>query len=149
CVYLGGVEMKLLLVCGPWSSGTSLVAGLLARVGATGFGPHFTTNDPHTGNSYELVAFRDLVQTFASEQTLSVRPGIDIKAQLRNFHNRIVNQELGYYDDKPDAPIFLKYPLSALVIPEICAVFDTRLIYVLRPLADIEVTRRRRGWAER
>src|SRR5262245_25216782 len=105
--------MKLVLVCGPWSSGTSVVAGLLARLGATGFAPHWITYDPRTGNSYELVAFRDLVQTFASEQTLSVRPGIDIKAQLRNFHDRVVNQELGYYDDKSNTPIFLKYPLSA------------------------------------
>jgi protein O-GlcNAc transferase len=140
--------MKLLLVCGPWSSGTSVVAGLLARLGAIGFGPYFSTNDERTSNSYELTAFRGLVQSFASEQTLSLKPGIDVKAQIRRFHDRIVNQEFGHHDEKSDAPIFLKYPLSALVIPQICEVFETRLIYVLRPLRDIEATRRRRGWPE-
>jgi protein O-GlcNAc transferase len=140
--------MKLLLVCGPWSSGTSVVADLLAKLGAIGFGPYFRTNDERTGNSYELIAFRDLMQSFASEQTLSVKPGIDVKAHIRGFHDRIVNQEFGRYDQKSDTPIFLKYPLSALVIPQICEVFETRLIYVLRPLGDIEATRRRRGWAE-
>jgi hypothetical protein len=140
--------MKLLLVCGPWSSGTSVVAGLLAKLGATGFGPYFSTNDERTSNSYELVAFRNLVQAFASEETLSVKPGIDVRAQLRTFHDRIVNQELGFYDDKSGGPIFLKYPLSALVIPQICEIFETRLIYVVRSVQDIEATRRRRGWPE-
>jgi hypothetical protein len=140
--------MKLLLVCGPWSSGTSVVAGLLAKLGAMGFGPYFITYDQRTGNSYELIAFRKLVQDFASEQTLALKPGVDVKAQLRKFRDCIANQELGYYDVKSDTPIFLKYPLSALVIPQICEVFETRLIYVLRPLRDIEATRKRRGWPE-
>ena len=43
-------------------------------------------------------------------------------------------------------PLFLKYPLSAMLLPEICRVFSTRLVYVLRPLADIEATRQRRDW---
>lgn len=140
--------MKLLLVCGPWSSGTSVVAGLLAKLGAAGFGPYFNTNDERTSDSYELVAFRNLVQAFASEETLSVKPGIDVRAQLRTFHDRIVNQELGLYDAKSGGPIFLKYPLSALVIPQICDVFETRLVYVVRSVQDIEATRRRRGWPE-
>jgi len=140
--------MKLLLVCGPWSSGTSVVAGLLAKLGATGFGPYFSTNDERTNNSYESVAFRHLVQAFASEETLSLKPGIDVRAQLRTFHDRIVNQELGFYDEKSGGPIFLKYPLSALVIPQICDVFETRLVYVVRSVQDIEATRRRRRWPE-
>lgn len=31
-------------------------------------------------------------------------------------------------------------------MPWICNVFDTRLIYVVRPIADIEATRQRRAW---
>ena len=140
--------MKLLLICGPWGSGTSVVAGLLERLGAIGFGPYAITIDERTANSYELNAFRDSVQAFASEQTLSLKPGIDVTAELRKFHDRIVNQELGPYDDKSGRPIFLKYPLSALVIPQICQVFETRLIYVLRPPRDIEATRMRRMWSQ-
>jgi len=44
-------------------------------------------------------------------------------------------------------PLFLKYPPSALLIPEICQVFDTRLVYVLRPMQAIEATCERRSWA--
>jgi hypothetical protein len=140
--------MKLLLVCGPFGSGTSLVAGLLAKLGAIGFGPFFETNDKRTGNSYELIAFRNLVQTLASEQNLALNPGIDPKESLRNFRDRILNQEFGSYDENTGRPIFLKHPLSALVIPQICEVFDTRLIYVVRSMQDIEATRIRRRWPE-
>ena len=45
-------------------------------------------------------------------------------------------------------PLFLKFPLSALLIPELCRAFRTRLVYVLRPLEEIEATRKRRGWPE-
>jgi hypothetical protein len=140
--------MKLLLVCGPWSSGTSAVAGVLEKLGATGFGPYLKTNDERTSNSYELIAFRKLVLGFASEESLSVKPGIDVRAQLRIFRDRILNQEFGSYDEKSGPPIFLKYPLSALVIPQICDVFDTRLVYVVRSVQEIEATRRRRCWPE-
>ena len=44
-------------------------------------------------------------------------------------------------------PLFLKYPPSALLIPEICKVFATRLVYVLRPMQAIEATCERRNWA--
>ena len=141
--------MKLLLVCGPWGSGTTAVAGLLLRLGAVGFGPYFHTNDPHTGNAYELVPFRDLIRRFASEQTLTLQEGAsaEVDAALRQFRGRIENRELGPYDSA-GPPIFLKYPLSALVLPDICRVFETRLIAVERSLAQIERTRLRRRWAE-
>jgi hypothetical protein len=40
--------MKLLLVCGPFGSGTTAVAGLLARLGAIGFGPYYQPADERT-----------------------------------------------------------------------------------------------------
>jgi hypothetical protein len=40
----------------------------------------------------------------------------------------------------------LKHGLAALFLPELCEVFDVRLVGVLRPLADIEATRLRRKW---
>jgi hypothetical protein len=137
-------RVKLLLVCGPWSSGTTAVAGLLAKLGVIGLDPYFTTNDQRTRNTYESIAFREVIRSVASEETLTLRPRIDVIGHLREFHDRILKQEFG----RGDGPIFLKYPLSALVIPQICEVFETRLIYVLRPLLDIEATRRRRAWLE-
>lgn len=143
--------MKLLLVCGPWGSGTTAVAGLLERLGAVGFGPYFHTRDPRTPNSYELLPFRELVAHFASEATMSLLDGTaeQVEAALRDFRRRIDKNEFGPYDSGSSPPIFLKYPLSALVLPQICRVFETKLISVLRPLAQIERTRLRRNWAAR
>ena len=56
------------------------------------------------------------------------------------------NRSSDSYDLRFPKPIFLKYPLSALVVRQLCEVFDTKLIYVMRPLDDIERTRLRRNW---
>ena len=116
--------MKLLLVCGPWGSGTTAVAGLLERLGAVGFGRYFHTRDPRTPNSYEFLPFRELVARFASESTVSLRDGVaeEVQAALRDFRRRIERHEFGPYDSATSPPIFLKYPLSALVVPQICCV---------------------------
>jgi Sulfotransferase domain len=138
--------MKLLLVCGPFGSGTTAVAGLLARLGAIGFGPYYRPADERTPDSHELIAFRDLMLTLASEETTTLLPGADVKTALDRFRDRIANQELGAYDDGAAISIFLKHPLAALIIPQICAAFETRLIYLVRPVRDIEASRRRRKW---
>jgi len=139
--------MKLLLACGPWCSGTSAVAGLLERLGAVGFGPYMQINDSKRPNTYEFIPFRDTLRTFISPRTLSLTPdSVDVEAKLRKLRTRMENQEFGPYDATAGRPIFLKHPLSALVISQICNVFDTKLIYVLRPLTDIEATHQRRRW---
>jgi hypothetical protein len=69
-----------------------------------------------------------------------------VKTALDEFRDRITNQALGPYDRNAGIPIFLKHPLSALIIPQICSAFETRLIYLVRPVRDIESSRRRRKW---
>lgn len=138
--------MKLLLVCGPFGSGTTAVAGLLARLGAVGFGPYYQPSDERTPNSHELIVFRELLLTLASEETTTLRSETDVKMALDKFRERIANQKFGPYDNNSEIPIFLKHPLSALIIPEICAAFETRLIHLVRPVRDIEASRRRRQW---
>jgi len=95
------------------------------------------------------MAFRDALLPFMSENTVSLKASVlpsQVLPGLRKLRACIENKELGPYDSASGQPIFLKYPLSAVVIPEICRVFDTKLVYVLRPFADIERTRQRRGW---
>jgi hypothetical protein len=129
-------------------SGTTAVAGIIATLGARGVGAYYQTSDPRTPNSYESVPFRDIVGRFASEKTVALKPGSARAALtgLRDFRRRIVLEEFGTFDPSDAVPIFFKYPLSALLLRPICEVFDTRLIYVIRPLADIEITRARRRW---
>lgn len=140
--------MKLILVCGPWSSGTSAVSGMLDALSVDGFGPYFRTNDQRTRNSFESLAFREAVDSVASDQTLALSvPPQEVVARLQDLKAKVTAQRETSGVDA-NAPLFLKYPLSALVIPQVCRVFDTRLVYVLRPSKDIEATRVRRQWSE-
>ena len=142
-------RIKLLLICGPWGSGTTAVAGMVARLGTDTIEPYYTTSDPRTRNSYESLPFLKIVQRYASERTLKRKvPSERIVAALSDFHDRIARGEFGRRERRNPAPIFLKCPVSALLLPEICAVFDTQLVYVNRPLEDIEKTRMRRMWSE-
>ena len=134
--------MELILVCGPWSSGTTVVAGLLERLGLRGLPPYFETKDPRTPNSFESMDFRRLIGELLDENTLRMRVDWSLAQQrLLEFRKRLEQEA-----DAGATPLFLKYPPSALLIPEICQVFATRLIYVLRPMQAIEATRERRNW---
>ena len=134
--------MELILVCGPWSSGTTVVAGLLERLGLRGLPPYFVTSDPRTPNSFESMDFRRLIGELLDENTLRMRVDwSQAKQRLFEFRKRLEQQA-----DDGTVPLFLKYPPSALLIPEICQVFTTRLVYVLRPMQAIEATRERRNW---
>jgi hypothetical protein len=140
------MTMKLILICGPWSSGTTAVAGMLDQLGMNGMGPFFQTNDERTKNSFESLAFRTVIDQLADETTLELKAERPKAVKvLKAFREQL--EADGGVGENPELQIFLKYPLSALLIPQIARVFDTRLIYVLRPLKDIEATRTRRGWA--
>lgn len=141
-------KMKLVLVCGAWGGGTSAVAGLLANLGARGFGPYHHTNEPRTPVSFEFMAFRETILQLACERTLALKPdgARRARAGLLRLHRRIERQKYGRHDPDGPIPILFKYPLSALVIPQICDVFDTRLVYVRRSLEEIERSRVRRNW---
>lgn len=138
--------MKLIFVCGPWSSGTTAVSGMLDALGLDGCGPFFRTNDVRTPNSFESQAFRAVVDSVFSEETLQPKVSAQAaRAALVDFRASL----LATHGPQPAAEgprIFLKYPLASLLIPQICQVFDTRLVYVLRPLREIEATRTRRNW---
>jgi hypothetical protein len=134
--------MNLILVCGPWSSGTTAVSGMLEQLGARGLPPYFHTNDPRTPNSFESEAFRQVIGELADENTLGMRVDLPVaQARLGDFRARLETEFAGNA-----TPLYLKYPLSTVLLPEICQVFSPRLVYVLRPLLEIEATRRRRGW---
>lgn len=136
-------KIPLILVLGPWSSGTSATAGMLAKAGLNAPGPYVSTNDPRTQDTYEMKAFQQLLQTLASESTMKLTASSEmIYTELANFHDSLLpcyNQQLGI-------PIMLKHALAAMVLPQLCEVFDTRIVGVLRPLEQIETTKQRRKW---
>lgn len=109
----------------------------------SGPGPYHRTNDPRTPNSYELVAFIELVLALVSEETMLLKPGASVESALSELKSALAKLAPA----GESRPIFLKHPAAALIIPQICQVFDTKLIYVLRAMKDIEATRQRRNWA--
>ena len=140
--------MKLVLVCGAWGSGTSVVAGALVRIGCHAPGPFLQSNDPRTPNTYESIPFIDTVRSLVSDTTLELSAPsreavIEALARFREGFLREACRQRGVSEE---GPVLLKYPLSAVIIGEIARAFDTRLIVVLRPLDQIEDTRKRRNW---
>jgi hypothetical protein len=139
---------RVVLVSGAWGSGTSAVAGALCCMGYSGLGPFYETNDIRTPNSFEFIGFRELILKLASEPKVKVTEKSEaiINREISIFKQRILNQEFGVFDPLKSPPLFFKFPLSALFIPELAAHFDVRLIVVTRPLDEIENTRLRRKW---
>ena len=140
--------MRILLVSGPWGSGTTAVAGLLARLGVISFGPYFESNDPRTRNTYEFLPFREVVRRHVCVRTLcrGNSAAEEVEHDFRALRGRIEEQEFGPYKPNASVPILFKSPPSAFLLREICRVFDLRLIVVRRSLEQIEKSRLRRGW---
>lgn len=141
--------MKLVLICGAWGSGTSVVTGALVRMGYHAPGPFFWSNDPRTPNTYECLPFIELVRKLVSGTTLELSvPSRDVVIEeLAAFKENVLCNACRQRGVSDDGPVVLKHPLSAVILNEITQVFDTRLIVVLRPLDQIEETRRRRNWS--
>jgi|TARA_B100000315_G_C14435971_1_gene522433 hypothetical protein len=141
--------MKIVLIAGAFGSGTSAVAGALHHMGISTVPPHFHTNDPRTPNSYESQAFRDIVRSFADENTLTVdTTKSDLFVQrLKNFLANVEASRRPPSGDDYPAYIALKHPLASICLNEITLAFDPTIILLHRPLEEIEATRIRRGWA--
>lgn len=137
------MRQRLFLVCGPWGSGTTAVVRVLKECGAQVPSPFFQTNDLKTRDSHEMQLFRSTVLDHVNESTLKrTTSSQDALKSLANFSCIIAaSKEL----DSGQA-IVLKLPVAALLLPEICRIFDTKLIVCMRPLNNIENSRLRRQW---
>lgn len=141
-------KRRLVLVCGPWSSGTSALAGFLAQAGLAAPGPYFAVNDERTPATYEMQAFRQVLMGLASEKTYvrRVAPAQALEA-LGAFRDGPLAEACRTAGLADDQPVLLKHALAVLFLPELAELFDLQLVGVLRPYAAIEETRRRRQWS--
>jgi hypothetical protein len=138
-------KIKLLLVCGSWSSGTTAVSGMLHAMEIPSVPPYFTTRDERTKVTYESILFRDTLRALINEEGLKVTA--DRKKIMEALQIFKLKLEEHFKDHQEETvQLFMKDPLAAFILPEICSAFQTQLIYVLRPLKDIEQTRKRRMW---
>jgi len=145
----GGQDSKapLVLVCGPWGSGTSAVAGMLANAGLWAPGPHIQLKDPRTTQTYEMRAFRDLLMRFVSELTFEqMMNSHDIVQELTHFRDTVLAEARARDGISANQLLLLKHALPAFLLPEMDQVFDLKVVCVVRPLGAIEKTRLRRNW---
>lgn len=140
-------KTKLVLVLGPWSSGTSAMAGMLANAGLWAPGPFVNVRDPKTAATYENRVFRDLLRELASEQKTRLKvSSSDVTEKLKEFRDSVLPGLRARSQIGADSPVLLKHALPALMLKEFDQLFDLKLVVVMRSFEEIEATRQRRNW---
>ena len=140
-------KIKVLLVCGPWGCGSSAVAGFLSNGGIFAPGPFHAIPDPKTPQTYEMETFwQTLIKVISPPNLKRTESSETIVKVLTEFRDQILINVLQKAPLPDNSTIMLKHPLAAFVLPEICEVFDVRILGVLRPINEIEATRARRRW---
>lgn len=132
-------KAPLVLVCGPWGSGTSACCSILSEIGVNTPGPFFQVRDPLTPNCYEMNAFRNVVLNLVDEMTLKLlRPNSEIEKVLQAF-------QLEHFPSSETLSL-LKCPASSALLPYMHSIFSLKTIIVLRDAESIERSRVRRNW---
>lgn len=145
------VRLPLLLACGPWGSGTGTLVRALAKAGLQVPGP-LVQADPADAPSPAPV-----MQTRAFDQTLRALMGPNSGRLQRTVGGRQSRATLAAFRDQlvaavrrrgslPQAPLLLHHPLAAWFLDDLGALFDLRLVTVLRPLPEIETVRAQAQW---
>lgn len=132
--------MKVIFIAGSYCSGTSALAGVLDNMGIASLPPHFKTDDPLTPNSFESLAFRNLVNSFANESMLTID-----KSKAAKFVVDLKNL-IQHADRGSNNTVVLKMPLASICISQIIEAVDPYVILVHRPIEEIEASRKRRQW---
>ena len=137
---------SVIFVLGPWSSGTTAVTGFIARNGAWSCPPHFRVNDPRTPDTHESAPLRAMLAKLVRERTLEpTRP--DYRQVFRDWFAPWLDTQRREARAQGHHPLVLKHALLPFFLDDIEALCQPRYCLVLRDLASIEATRRRRGWA--
>lgn len=141
--------VKAIFVCGPWGSGTSVVTQFLISLGLVGMPPYLKINDPRTPISYESLAFRKTVLSFAQEESFSLyKEKQFILDELVRFREYLVDLAQRSSIPIDRIPVVLKYPLSCLILEELNEVFESKFVVVRRSIEEIETGRLRRKWPD-
>ncbi|MFU7528111.1 hypothetical protein [Qipengyuania sp. ASV99] len=135
--------LPVICVLGSWSSGTTAVAGYIAKAGAWPCPPHFLINDDKSPESLESAALRARCQDVFDERTLikvgSVR---DFTAWLGPW----LQEQSHIACDAGRTHIVIKHPLLSLLVRPVSECCEAKWVMVTRPLEQIEATRIRRKW---
>jgi len=137
-------KIKTIIVLGSYSSGTTAVAGYLAKLGAFTSPPHQLTKDPKTPDAYESKAFRDTLVGLVDELTLTKKR--DAPSAFSEWFSGWVAAQKALALEKGCSHVLLKHPLAAFFIDDIQRACQPVFLVVTRQLEAIEKSRLRRGW---
>ena len=142
------MKNQIILIAGPWSSGSSALTGFISKLGIPAPGPYVYCNDPRTPLTYELESFREVIIQSAPDEALGLIQKPDVVIEKLSYFRDIVLPNILEADGiSTNSPILLKHPSSAFMLDEFFQVFNTaKMIVSIRPLEDIEATRLRRKW---
>lgn len=135
--------MKVIIVLGSWSSGTTAVTGYIQKLGAYSCPPHIQTVDERTPDSFESIAFRNALASCINELTFERLQPLE---QFQAFFGPWLEARTAEAEAAGKSAIVLKHPLSAFAIPQIIAACDAQFLVVTRRFESIEATRARRNW---
>ncbi len=93
--------------------------------------------------------FRTLRKVISPQYLKTTAPSANVVSVLTEFREQVLMDVLEKQKIPENTTILLKHPLTAFVLPELCEVFDVKILGVLRPINDIESTRSRRQWPPR
>jgi hypothetical protein len=137
-------SIKIIVVLGPYSSGTTAVTGYLARLGAFSCPPHYRTNDPKTPDSYESRSLRDFLVSLVDE--ISLTPRQDSASEFAEWFPEWIREQKSRAFSKGFSRVIIKHPLASFFIKEIQETCQPAFIVITRPFEKIEKSRERRGW---
>lgn len=141
-------HLKLILILGPWGSGSSALAGALHHSGLSTAPPHIMTTDERTPNSFESVEFRRIVLRCVNEKARRVNPlreALMVRRLAEMFDRLAASNDVSHLGNGK-AVVALKLPAASLIVPQIGRILRLTMVVMDRSLDDIERTRRRRGW---
>ena len=151
-----------IVILGAWGSGTTSVARALAQAEIDFCAPYFETNDPRTKNSFESLAFREVIQKHLNEKDKNLfsskKEGLNHSTGIMTFPidagalTILLEKSLFSFRESVSkksnkSRIGLKMPLASLCVPELTKALEPYFVVVHRPFEDIEKSRLRRGWS--
>jgi hypothetical protein len=137
------VDLRMVAVLGPYSSGTSAVAGMLHQLGISMGGAFQESDEVNDRGSFEAVGLADLCRKFFDEPWLTEQ----VRPELRTKLLRIWAANRRDYRDHPDKLAGAKHPLLCMMGPEISEAWDNpAIVSVLRDPGETVASLARRGW---
>ena len=103
-----------IVILGAWGSGTTSVARALAQAEIDFCAPYFETNDPRTKNSFESLAFREVIQKHLNEKDKNL-----FSSKKEGLEKSLFSFRESVSKKSNKSRIGLKMPLASLCVPEL------------------------------